>query len=78
MKGVRIDPSLMKAEEKEILEDLLVAAHADAQEEVGKRHAGKDEATDRRIAAAARSQSVWMRWRRATIICSSPIRTIRG
>jgi nucleoid-associated protein EbfC len=30
MKGVRIDPSLMKAEEKEILEDLLVAAHADA------------------------------------------------
>ena len=30
MKGVRIDPSLMKLEEKEILEDLLVAAHADA------------------------------------------------
>ena len=29
-KGVKIDPSLMKAEEKEILEDLLVAAHADA------------------------------------------------
>jgi DNA-binding YbaB/EbfC family protein len=30
MKGARIDDSLMKAEEKEILEDLLVAAHADA------------------------------------------------
>src|SRR6187431_1190564 len=30
MKGVRVDPSLMKHEEKEILEDLLVAAHADA------------------------------------------------
>ena len=30
MKSVRIDPSLMKPEEKEILEDLLVAAHADA------------------------------------------------
>ncbi len=30
MKGVRIDASLMKPEEKEILEDLLVAAHADA------------------------------------------------
>jgi nucleoid-associated protein EbfC len=30
MKGVAIDPSLMKAEEKEIAEDLLVAAHADA------------------------------------------------
>ena len=30
MKGAKIDPSLMKAEEKEIVEDLLVAAHADA------------------------------------------------
>ena len=30
VKGVKIDPSLMKAEEKEIVEDLLVAAHADA------------------------------------------------
>jgi DNA-binding YbaB/EbfC family protein len=30
MRGAKIDPSLMKPEEKEILEDLLVAAHADA------------------------------------------------
>ena len=30
LKGVRIDPSLMKADEKEIVEDLVVAAHADA------------------------------------------------
>lgn len=30
LKGVKLDDSLMKAEEKEILEDLLVAAHADA------------------------------------------------
>ena len=30
MKGLRIDPSLIKPEEKEIIEDLLVAAHADA------------------------------------------------
>ena len=30
LKGVRIDDSLMKVDEKEILEDLLVAAHADA------------------------------------------------
>jgi DNA-binding protein YbaB len=30
MKAVRIDPSLVKPEEKEIVEDLLVAAHADA------------------------------------------------
>jgi nucleoid-associated protein EbfC len=30
VKGVKIDPSLMKPEEVEILEDLLVTAHADA------------------------------------------------
>ena len=30
LKGVSIDPSLLKPEEKEILEDLLVAAHAEA------------------------------------------------
>src|SRR6478609_6006404 len=30
VKAVRIDPSLMKAEEREILEDLLVTAHNDA------------------------------------------------
>ena len=30
MKGAKIDESLMKPGEKEILEDLLVAAHADA------------------------------------------------
>ena len=30
LKSVRIDPSLMIADEAEILEDLLVAAHADA------------------------------------------------
>jgi DNA-binding YbaB/EbfC family protein len=32
--GVRIDPSLLKAEEAEILEDLIVAAHADAKTKV--------------------------------------------
>ena len=30
MKGVRIDPSLIKPEETEIVEDLIVTAHADA------------------------------------------------
>ena len=30
LKSITIDPTLLKAEEKEILEDLLVAAHADA------------------------------------------------
>ena len=30
LKAVAIDPSLLKPDEKEILEDLLIAAHADA------------------------------------------------
>jgi DNA-binding protein YbaB len=30
VKGVKIDPSLMKAEEREVLEDLLVTAFGDA------------------------------------------------
>jgi DNA-binding YbaB/EbfC family protein len=34
MKGVKIDESLMKPSDKEIVEDLLVAAHADARRKV--------------------------------------------
>ncbi|MFT8245569.1 YbaB/EbfC family nucleoid-associated protein [Roseomonas sp. BN140053] len=34
LKSVGIDPSLMAAEEREVLEDLLVAAHADAKAKV--------------------------------------------
>jgi DNA-binding YbaB/EbfC family protein len=30
LKGLQVDPSLMKPDEKEIVEDLVVAAHADA------------------------------------------------
>ena len=30
MTGVAIDPSMLKAEEAEILEDLIIAAHSDA------------------------------------------------
>ena len=30
LKGLQVDPSLMKPDEKEIVEDLLVAAHAEA------------------------------------------------
>jgi len=30
VKGIKIDPSLIKADEREILEDLLVTAHNDA------------------------------------------------
>jgi nucleoid-associated protein EbfC len=34
LKGVRIDDTLIKPTEKEILEDLIVAAHADARRKV--------------------------------------------
>jgi nucleoid-associated protein EbfC len=34
LQSVTIDPTLMKTEEREILEDLLVAAHADARSKV--------------------------------------------
>jgi DNA-binding YbaB/EbfC family protein len=34
MAGLKIDPSLLKPEEAEILEDLIVAAHADAKAKV--------------------------------------------
>ncbi len=34
MTGLAIDPSLLKPDEKEILEDLIVAAHADAKAKV--------------------------------------------
>lgn len=32
LKGLSVDPSLLKAEEKEILEDLIIAAHGDARQ----------------------------------------------
>ena len=34
LKRVSIDPSLMAADEREVLEDLLIAAHADAKQKV--------------------------------------------
>src|SRR3982074_3174088 len=60
MKGVKIDDSLIKPGDKEILEDLLVAAHADARRPPqGRRgHAGQDERPDRRPIIAARSEIV--------------------
>lgn len=34
MKGLKIDPSMLKQEEAEILEDLVIAAHQDAKTKV--------------------------------------------
>jgi DNA-binding YbaB/EbfC family protein len=47
VKAVKIDPSLIKADEREILEDLLVTAHNDA------RRKAEDAVADRRIGSAA-------------------------
>lgn len=41
MRGLKIDPSLLKPEEGEILEDLVVAAHADAQGKAAEAMAAK-------------------------------------
>jgi len=38
MRGITIDPALIKADEKEILEDLIVAAHADARRKLDLEH----------------------------------------
>lgn len=34
MRGIKIDPSLLSGEDQEVLEDLIVAAHADARGKV--------------------------------------------
>ncbi len=57
VKGVKIDPSLMKAEEREVLEDLLVTAHNDARRKAETAMRGKDAGADRRARPAARTWS---------------------
>lgn len=44
MRGLAIDPSLVVAEEREILEDLVVAAHADARSKAERMMAEKMQA----------------------------------
>src|ERR1700704_1730373 len=48
VKAVKIDPTLMKADEREILEDLLVTGHNDA-----RRNGREDAGADRRNGSAA-------------------------
>ena len=55
VKAVKIDPSLMKADEREILEDLLVTAHQRRAAQGGSRDAGEDAGADRRARPAART-----------------------
>ena len=58
LKGVRIDDSLIKPDEKEILEDLLVAAHADARRKAEALMQEKMKSPHRRPAAAAGAEAV--------------------
>ena len=44
LKAIAIDPSLLKAEEGEILEDLIIAAHADARSKAERTMAEKMQA----------------------------------
>ncbi|MDZ4791082.1 MAG: YbaB/EbfC family nucleoid-associated protein [Hyphomicrobiales bacterium] len=39
--GLKLDPSMAKADEMELLEDLIIAAHADAKAKVDAEMAGK-------------------------------------
>ena len=53
VKAVKIDPSLMKADEREILEDLLVTAHNDARRKAEAAMQEKMQIADRRPRSAA-------------------------
>ena len=60
MKSLKIDPSLFKETEIEILEDLLLAAHNDAKNKLEQTDPGKDPGADRRPAAAARHEAAFL------------------
>ncbi len=62
MKGVTLDPSLLKPEDKDMLEDLIVAAHDDARKK-GRTGDGRAHAEPhRRPAFAARFQAAILKW----------------
>ena len=58
LKSVTIDPSLMKPDEKEIVEDLVVTAHAEARRKAETLLQDKMKTSDRRPAAAAGPEAV--------------------
>ena len=70
VKAVKIDPSLMKAEEREILEDLLVTAHNDARRKAETAMAGEDAGADRRPRPAA---GIWASPEMATAVAGPEI-----
>jgi DNA-binding YbaB/EbfC family protein len=64
VKGVQIDPSLMKADDARILEGLLVTAHNDARRKAEAAMQEKDAGADRRPEPAAGSL-VYLKWPQA-------------
>ena len=64
MKSLKIDPSLFKEDEVEILEDLLLAAHNDAKNQGRADHAGKDQGADGRVADPAGNEAAVLSERR--------------
>ena len=67
---MRIDPSLVKPEEAEILEDLIVAAAADAKAKLDVQLQAKMQDDDGRPTAAARAEAVLEAWPMALKITS--------
>ena len=57
LRSVAIDPSLFKPDEREIVEDLIVAAHEEARRKAERRDGRKNERRDRRPVAAARHEA---------------------
>ena len=55
VKSVKVDPSLMKAEEREVLEDLLVTAHNDARRKAELARIDREEQLKRARQARART-----------------------
>ena len=57
IKSLKIDPSLFKEDDVEVLEDLIVAAHNDAKAKVEADHAGKDQGADGGLPDAAGNEA---------------------
>ena len=71
LKRVTIDPSLMVADDREVLEDLLVAAHADAKAKVEAMMAEEMQQGDRRAEHPRRAA----RRLQAAVLTADPWRT---
>ena len=72
MKAVKVDDTLMKPSEKEIVEDLIVAAHCRRAAQGRGAAAGQDENRRRRSTAAARRAVPGRLWSPSAVPCPPP------